>query len=133
MEILLLIVAMMFFHIIDDYYLQGWLASAKQKEWWNKNAPDPLYKNDYIMALCEHAFSWTCMVHIPLLIYSKLYCKVNMLPFIIVSLALNWEIHAIVDDLKANKKKINLVQDQLAHIFQILITVTLFVMITHMQ
>ena len=23
---------MIFFHIVDDYYLQGWLASAKQKE-----------------------------------------------------------------------------------------------------
>ena len=133
MEILLLIVAMIFFHIIDDYYLQGWLASAKQKEWWEKNAPNPLYKNDYIMALCEHAFSWTCMIYIPLLIYIKLYCNADMRAFIIVSMALNCEIHAIVDDLKANQKKINLIQDQLVHIFQILITVALCVIINRMQ
>lgn len=133
MEILLLIVAMIFFHIIDDYYLQGWLASAKQKEWWEKNAPNPLYKNDYIMALIEHAFSWTCMIHIPLLIYIKLYCNADMRPFIIVSMALNWEIHAIVDDLKANQKKINLIQDQLVHIFQILSTVVLCIIINRMQ
>ena len=43
----LMLILMIFCHIVDDYYLQGWLASAKQKEWWNKNAPDPLYKNDY--------------------------------------------------------------------------------------
>ena len=48
----ILLLAMLFCHIVDDYYLQGWLASAKQKSWWKKNAPDKLYKNDYIMALC---------------------------------------------------------------------------------
>lgn len=35
---------MIFCHIIDDYNLQGWLASAKQKEWWKKNAPEKLYE-----------------------------------------------------------------------------------------
>lgn len=33
-----------FFHIVDDYYLQGWLASAKQKSYWKENAPDKLYE-----------------------------------------------------------------------------------------
>ena len=28
---ILLLLAMIFLHIVDDYYLQGWLASAKQK------------------------------------------------------------------------------------------------------
>lgn len=39
---------MIFCHIVDDYYLQGWLASAKQKSWWEKNAPEKLYKYDYL-------------------------------------------------------------------------------------
>ena len=30
----ILILCMFFCHIADDYYLQGWLASAKQKKWW---------------------------------------------------------------------------------------------------
>lgn len=30
---------MIFLHIIDDYKLQGWLASAKQKKYWKENAP----------------------------------------------------------------------------------------------
>ena len=30
--------------------------------------------------------------------------------------------HMIVDDLKANDKKINLIQDQIIHMFQILLT-----------
>ena len=45
---IILLLGMLFCHIVDDYYLQGWLASAKQKSWWEKNAPDELYKNDYI-------------------------------------------------------------------------------------
>lgn len=59
---LFLLLGMLFLHLVDDYYLQGWLASAKQKSWWEKNSPDKLYSHDYIMALCEHAFSWTFMI-----------------------------------------------------------------------
>lgn len=33
-----LLLLMIFLHIVDDYYLQGILASMKQKEWWNKAA-----------------------------------------------------------------------------------------------
>ena len=55
----ILLLSMIFCHIVDDYYLQGFLASAKQKSWWEKNLPNKLYKNDYIIALFEHAFSWT--------------------------------------------------------------------------
>lgn len=44
--------SMLFCHIIDDYKLQPPLLNAlKQKEWWEKNAPDELYKHDYLMAL----------------------------------------------------------------------------------
>jgi hypothetical protein len=37
----------------------------------------------------------------------------------------NTIIHAIVDDLKANRNKLNLIQDQLLHLAQIVITATL--------
>ena len=46
----LVLFAMLFCHIVDDYYLQGILASMKQKSWWEANAPVPLYKNDYKMS-----------------------------------------------------------------------------------
>ena len=41
-----ILLLMIFLHIVDDYYLQGWLASAKQKSYWEQNAPDKLYKYD---------------------------------------------------------------------------------------
>ena len=42
--------------------------------------------------------------------------------FLVIALVLNGTIHAFVDDLKANQKKINLVQDQSVHIGQIFLT-----------
>ena len=120
----ILLLCMLFCHIVDDYYLQGWLASAKQKKWWEKNNPNPLYKNDYIVALFEHAFSWTFMMMLPVAIYLKL----NLSVMFFVMLVVNCVIHFRVDDLKANFKKINLVQDQLIHICQIVLTWIVMVM-----
>lgn len=123
-----IILTIMFFcHIVDDYYLQGILASMKQKSWWEKNAPNQLYKNDYKMALYEHAFSWSFMISLPLLIIaiwqdSSLYYSIFMF-YIFNTLC-----HAYIDDLKANRHRINLIQDQLIHFGQIFIT-WLFVLI----
>lgn len=112
---------MIFCHIIDDYYLQGWLASAKQKSWWEKNAPDELYKNDYRMALFIHSFSWTFMIMIPLVAYLLL-SGIGLKEWLISLYLLNIVVHYFVDDLKTNKKKINLIQDQLIHMIQIIAT-----------
>lgn len=116
----LLLIGMLFFHIVDDYYLQGFLASAKQKSWWAKNYPQPLYKYDYAMALIEHAFSWTVMIHIPIAVY-VIVCGItlpNMTTAYLVFF-INMMLHAIIDNSKANLLKINLIQDQLMHIVQI--------------
>lgn len=123
MKYLILLITMIFFHMVDDYYLQGWLASAKQKSWWEKNAADEMYKNDYKMALTEHALSWTIMIHIPIVAYLYHYNLLNFpVPLFILLFGFNWYIHAVVDDLKVNKKRINLIQDQLSHLVQILLT-----------
>ena len=122
MDYILLLIGMLFLHIVDDYYLQGLLASFKQKSWWEKNCPNSLYKNDYIMALLEHAFSWAVMIHIPIVIFSMIYdVKIPIIIFV-TTFIVNWEIHAATDHTKANLLKINLVQDQLIHIVQIIIT-----------
>ena len=113
---------MIFMHSVDDYYLQGWLASAKQKSWWEKNAPSPLYANDYKMALVCHGFSWAFMTMIPLAIsnYNLCWC---------VFVVANMIIHCFIDNLKANKLKINLVTDQLLHIAQLTISYILYIVI----
>lgn len=127
MQYIILFLSMMFCHIVDDYYLQGWLASAKQKKWWATNAPDPLYKNDYWMALSEHAFSWTFMIHIPIVIYSYIVgVQFNMYLFVCIFM-INWFVHAVTDNAKANLMKINLIQDQKIHFAQILITCIFYI------
>lgn len=118
----LILLCMFFMHIVDDYYLQGILASMKQKSWWKKNAPDPLYKNDYKMALIEHAFSWTFMMMLPIVIYTAIIGTMLPIWFIVVFFVLNVTIHALVDNAKANEKTINLIQDQSVHFIQIICT-----------
>ena len=125
--IIAILILMFFAHLVDDYYLQGWLASAKQKKWWEKNVPDKLYKFDYIMALFCHSLSWSIMIFLPILIYS-LINNVN-LNWFYLAIPINLIIHAVVDDLKANKFKINLIMDQSIHFIQIIVTWVIFLFI----
>lgn len=122
MNAIFIIMLMIFCHIIDDYYLQGWLASAKQKEYWQKNAPYKLYRFDYIWALIMHSFSWSFMIMLPIA-YTQSF-DIDLI-FVVV-FVMNVVIHAIVDDLKANKKIINLWVDQIIHVVQILATALIF-------
>ena len=113
---------MIFLHIIDDFCLQGIMASMKQKSWWQKDstAAKPLYKYDYIAALFAHSFSWAFMIMVPILVWGP-----GQWPILIA----NMLVHAIVDDAKANNFQINLIQDQTLHLMQILVTWLLFVVI----
>lgn len=114
------LVYMLFGHIVGDYCLQGWLASAKQKAWWEENSPDEMYRNDYKMALFMHAFSWSFVMMAPAAVYLMEIGDLDSLYF--VYLAINTGVHMYVDDLKANKKLINLVTDQSFHVLQIFAT-----------
>ena len=127
----LLLFAMIFMHIVDDYYLQGWLASAKQKSYWEQNAPDKLYKNDYMMALFMHSFSWAFMIMLIPAIYALIVAaNINIVTWAILAFfILNLCLHMITDDKKANRKEINLIQDQLVHLAQIIFTWTFLVAI----
>lgn len=118
MSIFVVLILMLFAHIVDDFYLQGILAKLKQKGWWEENAPDKLYKHDYIIALIIHALSWTIMITLPILFVSAWQPHWA----IYLMLGVNLAIHAVVDDLKANKHKINLIADQSIHFVQIIVT-----------
>lgn len=125
-------------HIFADFNLQGLFANFKQKTWWIKECPSTKiylkYKYDYIISGINHAFFWTCFTFLPIL-YLTLYdvferieipfignmpiCVLAIIGIIIV----NTGIHYFIDDLKANKRKINLWQDQLTHVAQIGLTI----------
>lgn len=104
---------MFWFHILDDFVLQGVMAKMKQKKWWADNAPNPLYKHDYFMALFCHAFMWSISIMIPTIISGN---------FVWWMIPINCAIHFVIDDLKANRGRLNLIQDQIAHFIQIMIT-----------
>lgn len=115
MSVIFVLLWMLFFHVVADYNLQGWLASAKQKSYWQENAPDKLYRYDYVMALIMHSISWTFMVMLPIAYVNQFNVDIGFVGMFIANVA----IHAAVDHLKANMKLINLWHDQLMHIGQI--------------
>lgn len=112
-----ILLCMIFMHVVDDYYLQGILASMKQRSWWKENAPQEMYKNDYLPALIAHSFSWAFMILLPLAFSLK---SINFSFFILFFI--NMIGHAIVDNEKVNRKTINLCEDQLVHLIQIILS-----------
>ena len=119
---LLILFIMIFCHLIDDYKLQGILANMKQRQWWKENADKYLYRNDYKIALIEHAFSLSFMITLPFLVISFIQNNSLLMILLIISYFINTTIHAFIDNLKANKHVINLVEDQLDHLVQIICT-----------
>jgi hypothetical protein len=123
MDNVFILLSMIFLHVIDDYKLQGILASMKQKKWWAEQKEyKPLYKYDYIAALIMHSFSWTFMIMLPIAITLQF-----NIGWWIIAYIVNMVIHAYIDDLKANKFKINLLEDQSIHIAQIICTWFIFI------
>lgn len=109
---------MLFFHVLDDFVLQkmGCLAFLKQREYWEKEAPDEKYKNDYKVALLAHSISWAFMIMLPVFMYKGFNVDINLL----LLFAVHVGIHYFIDNEKANHKSINLVKDQFIHLLQII-------------
>ena len=117
-----IVLFMILFHIIDDFVLQPIsLSNLKQKKWWEKQEGySDKYKDDYKVALAIHSISWSIMIHIPLVI---MFPSLGQLALLISFIA-NAVIHYYIDDLKANKLKINLFEDQMVHFCQICTTLS---------
>ena len=125
MSIYFILATMIFLDIIDDYCLQApCLCDLKQKSFWEKNAPQKLYKNDYLCALLMHGLSWSFMIMLPIATVLTFNVSLN---FFLMFIA-NAVFHATIDDLKANKYRINLWTDQLVHIGQIIVTFILYIL-----
>jgi len=125
-------------HVIDDFVLQPiCLSKLKQKDWWFDNVfkdyngnydwrKQEKGKNDYKMALLMHSLSWSAMILLPFMFFSEISGSVLYWLFMI-----NAFIHYIIDDLKCNEKKLNLMQDQLIHLGQILLTFLIIILILY--
>ena len=118
---------MILLHIIDDFVLQPIsLSNLKQKKWWKKQEGySDKYKDDYKVALAIHSISWSIMIHIPLVIMFPSLGQLALL----ISFIVNAVIHYFIDDLKANKLKINLFEDQMIHFCQICTTLSIIMIL----
>ena len=117
-----ILLLMIFCHLIDDFVLQDKFTYLKQRSWWKKACADDglnyeKYKNDYIMALFEHSLEWSIAIILPVIFF----CNVNGW-ILFAAVAVNTIIHTIVDNAKANQLRLSLVQDQLIHFLQVIIT-----------
>lgn len=130
MKYIILFFVMFWLHLIDDFHLQGLLGNLKQKSWWEKNYPNKLYKDDWEFALFEHSFSWSFTTHIPLLIISLYSYYANgylyALWVYVWCIVFNTVFHMIIDNSKVNKLEISLSTDQMLHIAQIVISLTMY-------
>lgn len=119
----IVLICMIECHIFDDYFLQGILASMKQKSWWEKqDGYSPKYQNDYIAALICHAFSWSFAIHFPILIYYNFHLDEITQILFFGFLIFHAVFHAVIDHHKANRKTLNLCQDQFLHLLQIILS-----------
>ena len=122
----LIFILTIFLHVWSDFYKQGWLAESKCKTWWVQQPNyNKLYENDHWGMLIAHSIHWCFCIMLPSLIYGTIYTQ-NLTLFGFLSaivFIINVVIHSIVDDLKANQHKTNLLQDQFIHLTQIIVTV----------
>lgn len=127
-----ILVMMVALHILEDFHLQGILASMKQKSWWKKECgklgidfDSSKYKNDYIVALVAHSLENSIFVMLPVII-DNLVTTITVNPYNsfyilwAVTIILNTVAHAVIDNQKCNKNSINLVSDQIKHLLLIL-------------
>lgn len=126
MKIFLLILLL---HYFADFTLQklSGLHNFKQKDWWDEELNKTTnwttyqgmvkkYGKDYLMGMFCHCVFWALVTFAPIIYLS------NNDWFIIGMLIFNTAFHFIVDDLKANWHRINLIQDQNLHLVQIALT-----------
>ena len=121
-----ILLSLVFCHIIADFHIQSsFIASFKQKKEWESYGKK--YLRDWIPILAVHAFSWSFFTFLPLLYY--VYIKDMTFGMWAIVVLVNTIIHFVVDDQKCNRFNINLIEDQLYHLLQILISMTVAIII----
>ena len=114
-------------HVFADFTLQGLFGNLKSKFWWmdacnnlkgivSKKVVYSKCKRDFMAGLLIHSAYWALITFFPIWYFCE--SDVKMLAVLVPNVA----IHYFVDDLKANKLKINLIEDQLIHLGQIIVT-----------
>ena len=121
-----ILLSLVFSHIIADFHVQNtFMAKYKQAKEWKIYGKPYLY--DWVPVLVVHSFSWAFFTFLPLLYY--VYIKDMTFGMWAIVVLVNTLIHFVIDDQKCNRFNINLIEDQLSHLLQILITMTVVIII----
>lgn len=124
-----LLILCMLGHYLADFVLQGCLAQMKQRSWWEdtikkhnetheRQLDMDFYRNDWKAALQAHSFYWSVITFLPIMFLTSA-SDIFFASIIVI----NAVFHTVVDNLKCNEYKLNLVQDQALHNIQIVATV----------
>ena len=124
-DLIIIVVLMFLCHLLADYSLQGWLATAKAKSYW-KDTETP---HDWVMALFCHSMMWGIMIYLPFIFIGEIDFGGWVEALFWLTLPVNIVLHILIDNLKANKKKIDLITDQCLHFLQITTTWLLYVLL----
>ena len=111
---------MIFLGIVDEFYFQGKLENLKNKYGLGYGESEK-NKDDWKTALLIHSFSWTFMIHFPIL-----YLGGITILHLILSFVINIFVHAILDHLATNVGKISYSTSYMGHLFQITMTFVAF-------
>ena len=119
-----LFILVLLLHFIADFNLQigAKLHDMKQKSWWKEQLKSVSayearnYRHDWICALFIHSFVWSVVTFLPLIF------RVNTAGAV-ACVVVNTIVHAYIDNAKANGRVLNLIEDQVGHLIQIIVTV----------
>lgn len=104
--------------------MQGCLASMKVRNWWIiQSGYRTKNRYDYIAALTAHGISWSFCIMLPICIAFKFAIPWWVRTIFFVNIFL----HCYIDDEKANKGTLSLLQDQVIHYVQIFCTWFIYV------
>ena len=128
---LLILLGMLGLHIVDMFGLNLLsLKMASGKSWYTPGLTLKRSKPDSIIPLLTQGFSWSILVHVPII---ALLIIENINPptvLIFITVILQGLVHAYISNENASFRKLNFVENQILHLVQIISIFIIFYYIT---
>lgn len=109
---IMVLFCMIFCHIIGYFRLLGFFGKVKKGLWWGD---EDKYKNDRMVVLLEHGFSWSFIMHLPIFVLALISGNglvMQVLPISIIAQAIA---HSCFSNEKDNSQINSLLEDQVLH------------------
>lgn len=124
MKLLLILFMMIFIHYLFDIFSLNVIEKYKNKEYFEKTFPKKMCKYDYINYLITDSYLWSMSILLPIII--NINGHITWASF--MGIIVNGIIRGIIEDLRINKKIINIFSANICYIFQIFVTESIYVL-----